>query len=50
MNVTLLFKDDIRDHFAEFGTIRNCILSVDHRTGYVKVCRMPSEHIHSLVA
>ena len=30
-------EDDIRDHFAEFGTIRNCTLSVDHRTGYVKV-------------
>ena len=30
-------EDDIRDHFAEFGTIRNCSLSVDHRTGYVKV-------------
>ena len=30
-------EDDIRDHFSEFGHISNCSLSVDHRTGYVKV-------------
>jgi hypothetical protein len=35
-------EDDIRDHFSEFGHISNCSLSVDHRTGYVKVCSIPT--------
>jgi hypothetical protein len=30
--------EDLKDHFAEIGSVINCWMNLDRQTGYVKVC------------
>ena len=29
-------EEAVRDHFADYGRVRNCALNLDRQTGYVK--------------
>ena len=31
-------EDDLQDHFADYGSIKNVSIALNRRTGYVMVC------------